>query len=142
MEGQQVVFDYTGYNESGAAIDSSYRQGRPAETRLGIAGLIPGVCGEGGRSKAWGEKDARSCSRALHAVQGREPHACTVALLLGAPGGGWSLCSVPSYRMAAECPEAPDISDMALAHYRLAAAVCCVLITATPPDRTHMDHRL
>ncbi|GBF95621.1 hypothetical protein Rsub_08603 [Raphidocelis subcapitata] len=42
QEGQQVVFDYTGYNESGAAIDSSYRQGRPAETRLGIAGLIPG----------------------------------------------------------------------------------------------------
>lgn len=41
-EGQQVVFDYTGYNESGASIDSSYRQGRPAETRLGIAGLIPG----------------------------------------------------------------------------------------------------
>ncbi|KAI8463139.1 MAG: FKBP-type peptidyl-prolyl cis-trans isomerase [Monoraphidium minutum] len=41
-EGQQVVFDYTGYNESGVPIDSSYRQGRPAETRLGIAGLIPG----------------------------------------------------------------------------------------------------
>eukprot|EP00877_Chromochloris_zofingiensis_P004075 jgi/Chrzof1/13669/Cz08g07130.t1 len=41
-EGQEVVFDYTGYNESGAIIDSSYRQGRPAQTRLGIKGLIPG----------------------------------------------------------------------------------------------------
>eukprot|EP00878_Enallax_costatus_P004669 GHUV01004917.1.p1 GENE.GHUV01004917.1~~GHUV01004917.1.p1 ORF type:complete len:339 (+),score=73.34 GHUV01004917.1:140-1018(+) len=42
VDGQQVVFDYTAYNESGAAIDSSYRKGRPAETRLGISGLIPG----------------------------------------------------------------------------------------------------
>jgi FKBP-type peptidyl-prolyl cis-trans isomerase len=41
-EGQQVVFDYTAYNESGGAIDSTYRKGRPAETRLGIQGLIPG----------------------------------------------------------------------------------------------------
>lgn len=41
-EGQEVVFDYTGYNESGTVIDSSYRQGRPAQTRLGINGLIPG----------------------------------------------------------------------------------------------------
>ncbi|WIA34136.1 hypothetical protein OEZ86_012500 [Tetradesmus obliquus] len=41
-EGQQVVFDYTAYNESGAVIDSSYRKGRAAETRLGIQGLIPG----------------------------------------------------------------------------------------------------
>jgi FKBP-type peptidyl-prolyl cis-trans isomerase len=48
VEGQQVVFDYTGYNESGAAIDSSYRQGRPAETRIGIQGLIPGGGGCGG----------------------------------------------------------------------------------------------
>jgi FKBP-type peptidyl-prolyl cis-trans isomerase len=47
-EGQQVVFDYTAYNESGAVIDSSYRKGRAAETRLGIQGLIPGVC-VGGR---------------------------------------------------------------------------------------------
>lgn len=37
-----MVFDYTGYNESASAIDSSYRQGRAAETRLGIQGLIPG----------------------------------------------------------------------------------------------------
>eukprot|EP00879_Flechtneria_rotunda_P003786 GHRR01004026.1.p1 GENE.GHRR01004026.1~~GHRR01004026.1.p1 ORF type:complete len:257 (+),score=85.16 GHRR01004026.1:193-963(+) len=48
-DGQQVVFDYTGYNESGAIIDSSYRKGRPAETRIGIQGLIPGefVCPAG-----------------------------------------------------------------------------------------------
>lgn len=43
QEGQEVVFHYNGYNESGAIIDSSYRKGRPAQTRLGIAGLIPGV---------------------------------------------------------------------------------------------------
>jgi FKBP-type peptidyl-prolyl cis-trans isomerase len=42
VDGQEVVFDYTGYNESGGVIDSSYRQGRPSQTRLGIAGLIPG----------------------------------------------------------------------------------------------------
>jgi len=41
-DGQQVVFDYTGYNESGVVIDSSYRKGRAAEVRLGINGLIPG----------------------------------------------------------------------------------------------------
>ncbi|KAF5835318.1 hypothetical protein DUNSADRAFT_7550 [Dunaliella salina] len=41
-EGQEVVFHYNGYNESGALIDSSYRKGRPAQTRLGVAGLIPG----------------------------------------------------------------------------------------------------
>ena len=47
----QVVFDYTGYNESASPIDSSYRQGRPAETRLGINGLIPGAaCGGAQRS--------------------------------------------------------------------------------------------
>lgn len=42
VDGQEVVFDYTGYNESGAVIDSTYRRGAPAQTRLGIAGLIPG----------------------------------------------------------------------------------------------------
>ena len=64
-DGQQVVFHYSAYNESGGIIDSSYRQarsgaashharcnshaqpvtpaqGRPAETRLGINGMIPG----------------------------------------------------------------------------------------------------
>jgi FKBP-type peptidyl-prolyl cis-trans isomerase len=40
--GQQVEFDYTAYNESGGTIDSSFRQGRPASTRLGIGGMIPG----------------------------------------------------------------------------------------------------
>eukprot|EP00967_Tisochrysis_lutea_P052833 scaffold65504_cov17-Tisochrysis_lutea.AAC.2 len=44
MEGQEVLFHYNGYNESGAIIDSSYRKGRPAQTRLGVAGLIPGGC--------------------------------------------------------------------------------------------------
>ena len=41
-EGQEVVFHYTAYNESGARIDSSFSKGRPAQTRLGIKGLIPG----------------------------------------------------------------------------------------------------
>ncbi len=41
---QQVVFDYTAYNESAATIDSSYRKGQPAQTQLGIQGLIPGGC--------------------------------------------------------------------------------------------------
>jgi FKBP-type peptidyl-prolyl cis-trans isomerase len=42
QDGEQVTFDYTAYNESAAVIDSSYRKGQPASTRLGIAGLIPG----------------------------------------------------------------------------------------------------
>eukprot|EP00887_Chlorella_sp_A99_P001958 scaffold18.g1958.t1 len=65
-DGQEVVFDYTAYNESAAIIvrkcdlpvafqrlaeravpgplraDSSYRKGEAARTRLGIQGLIPG----------------------------------------------------------------------------------------------------
>jgi hypothetical protein len=41
-DGQQVVFNYIAYNESGVQIDSTYRQGRPAETRVGIGGMIPG----------------------------------------------------------------------------------------------------
>lgn len=41
-DGQQVVFHYTGYNESGHRVDSSYQQGTPARTRLGINGMIPG----------------------------------------------------------------------------------------------------
>lgn len=43
MDGQEVIFTYTGYNESGFVIDTSFKQGRPAQTRLGIAGLIPGA---------------------------------------------------------------------------------------------------
>lgn len=42
VDGQQIVFHYIAYNESGGLIDSTYRQGRPAETRLGIQGMIPG----------------------------------------------------------------------------------------------------
>lgn len=41
-DGQEVVFDYTAYNESGSRIDSSASKGRPARVRLGIGGLIPG----------------------------------------------------------------------------------------------------
>ncbi|GMH33509.1 hypothetical protein BSKO_01343 [Bryopsis sp. KO-2023] len=39
---QQVTFEYTGFNESGARIDSTYLKGYPAQTRLGLNGLIPG----------------------------------------------------------------------------------------------------
>jgi FKBP-type peptidyl-prolyl cis-trans isomerase len=42
-DGEQVVFQYTAYNESGRLIDSTYRQDRPAEIRMGINGLIPGA---------------------------------------------------------------------------------------------------
>ncbi|KAJ7546804.1 hypothetical protein O6H91_08G055300 [Diphasiastrum complanatum] len=41
-DGQQVIFHYTGYNESGRRVDSSYQQGQPAKTRIGIKGMIPG----------------------------------------------------------------------------------------------------
>ena len=40
---EQVTFDYTGYNENGARIDSTYRRGAPAEVRLGTGTLIPGL---------------------------------------------------------------------------------------------------
>ena len=42
VDGQQVVFNYTGYNESGAKIDSSYKKGAASETQLGVGGMIPG----------------------------------------------------------------------------------------------------
>eukprot|EP00854_Cymbomonas_tetramitiformis_P003203 gene3203-4048_t len=42
VDGQEIVFNYTAYNESGGTIDSTYNKGRPAETRLGIKGMIPG----------------------------------------------------------------------------------------------------
>ncbi|BDA41338.1 probable FK506-binding protein at C-terminar half [Coccomyxa sp. Obi] len=42
VDGEEVTFDYVAYNENGARIDSSYNKGRPASTRLGINGLIPG----------------------------------------------------------------------------------------------------
>lgn len=41
-DGQQVKFHYIGYNENGRRIDSSYQQGEPARTRVGIKGMIPG----------------------------------------------------------------------------------------------------
>ncbi len=40
--GQEVTFQYTGFNESGTVIDTSYRQGVPSKTQLGVGGLIPG----------------------------------------------------------------------------------------------------
>lgn len=42
-DGEEVTFDYVAYNENGSRIDSSYNKGRPASTRLGINGLIPGA---------------------------------------------------------------------------------------------------
>ncbi|KAG6546656.1 hypothetical protein Mapa_011845 [Marchantia paleacea] len=42
QDGQQVTFHYVGYNESGRRVDSSYQQGQPARTRVGIKGMIPG----------------------------------------------------------------------------------------------------
>jgi FKBP-type peptidyl-prolyl cis-trans isomerase len=43
-DGQQVTFDYTGYNESGGVIDSSYRKGAPSSMRIGVPGstVVPG----------------------------------------------------------------------------------------------------
>jgi FKBP-type peptidyl-prolyl cis-trans isomerase len=41
-DGQEVTFQYVAYNESGGTIDSTYRKGVPASTRLGINGMIPG----------------------------------------------------------------------------------------------------
>lgn len=43
VDGQEVLFHYTAYNESGRRIDSSYQKGSPARTRMGIQGLIPGA---------------------------------------------------------------------------------------------------
>ncbi|EYU31905.1 hypothetical protein ABFS82_02G142800 [Erythranthe guttata] len=40
--GQQVIFHYIGYNESGRRIDSTYLQGSPAKVRVGTNALIPG----------------------------------------------------------------------------------------------------
>ncbi|KAM7508837.1 hypothetical protein LguiA_019290 [Lonicera macranthoides] len=40
--GQQVIFHYVGYNESGRRIDSTYLQGTPARIRMGTNGLVPG----------------------------------------------------------------------------------------------------
>ena len=51
---QEVTFQYTGYNESGTVIDSSYRHDRPAQTQLGVGGLIPGGCGGSHTKWVWG----------------------------------------------------------------------------------------
>lgn len=40
---QEVTFNYTGYNENGARIDSSYLKGTPAKAQLGLGSLIPGA---------------------------------------------------------------------------------------------------
>ncbi|KAJ1415391.1 FKBP-type peptidyl-prolyl cis-trans isomerase domain [Sesbania bispinosa] len=41
-DGQQVIFHYIGYNESGRRIDSTYLQGSPAKIRMGTKALVPG----------------------------------------------------------------------------------------------------
>jgi len=41
-DGQEVEFHYSAYNENGARVDSSFSKGKPAKTRMGIKGLIPG----------------------------------------------------------------------------------------------------
>lgn len=41
-DGQECTFQYVAYNENGGTIDSTYRRGAPASTRLGINGMIPG----------------------------------------------------------------------------------------------------
>ena len=41
-DGQEVTFEYVAYNENGGTIDSTFRKGVPASTRLGINGMIPG----------------------------------------------------------------------------------------------------
>lgn len=56
VDGQEVVFTYTGYNESASLIDTSFKQGRPAQVRLGINGLIPGAA-----------KRTRRMRRTMHA---------------------------------------------------------------------------
>ena len=45
LDGQEVQFHYTAYNESGGRIDSSFNKGggKPSVVRLGINGLIPGA---------------------------------------------------------------------------------------------------
>ncbi|CAG9460478.1 unnamed protein product [Pedinophyceae sp. YPF-701] len=42
VDGQQVTFDYVAYNEAGGLIDSTYRKGQVASSRLGQGGMIPG----------------------------------------------------------------------------------------------------
>ncbi|XP_057980738.1 peptidyl-prolyl cis-trans isomerase FKBP20-2, chloroplastic isoform X2 [Malania oleifera] len=38
----EVTFHYTGYNESGRRIDSTYSKGSPAKVRMGTNALVPG----------------------------------------------------------------------------------------------------
>ena len=42
-DGQEVEFHYSAYNENGARVDTSFSKGKPAKTRMGIKGLIPGA---------------------------------------------------------------------------------------------------
>eukprot|EP01023_Acetabularia_acetabulum_P062113 TRINITY_DN7594_c0_g1_i8.p1 TRINITY_DN7594_c0_g1~~TRINITY_DN7594_c0_g1_i8.p1 ORF type:complete len:273 (-),score=43.33 TRINITY_DN7594_c0_g1_i8:247-1065(-) len=41
-DGDEVIFDYQSFNESAKLIDTTYGSSKPAETRLGVGGLIPG----------------------------------------------------------------------------------------------------
>ena len=42
-DGQEVEFHYSAYNENGSRVDTSFSKGKPAKTRMGIKGLIPGA---------------------------------------------------------------------------------------------------
>ena len=60
-----MVFEYTAYNENGGRIDSTRKQGRPARTRLGIQGMIPGF-EEGIKSmRQGGKRRARAAGPSL-----------------------------------------------------------------------------
>lgn len=54
-DGQQIIFHYIGYNETGRRVDSTYQQGQPARTRIGIKAMIPGF-EEGVRTMKTGGK--------------------------------------------------------------------------------------
>ena len=58
VDGQEVTFEYVAYNENGGTIDSTYRKGQPASTRLGINGMIPGF-EEGLKGMREGEEEGR-----------------------------------------------------------------------------------
>ena len=68
-DGQEVTFEYVAYNENGGTIDSTFRKGVPASTRLGINGMIPGFeeaikgMKAGGVSKGGGAAGARAADR-------------------------------------------------------------------------------
>lgn len=76
QDGQQVTFEYTAYNESGARIDSTYQKGRPAQTRLGINGLIPGELLHSQNRTCSCDDIACAQARAFFSVEPRRPGFC------------------------------------------------------------------